>query len=383
MMKMKNKLTRIAVAAVFTIVMSSNLSFAASHKDNEDIDSLIQNQQQILDQLNAKKQKATNDEIVQHMKNLENQVSTLQNKKQYDAEGAVYALSAQVDSLKEQLSAQIEMQNKLLDEIKKMREEQAAPAQAATATSVNNAYSAPVSSTAYLVNPAPNENVGYTQDAVDAQGNSTMTFRYAPNQLYKIYCRTGYLTDLSFKDGEKIKFVGGGDTSAWSVSSTDVDGTPHLYIKPTTKTSSTNIIVTTNKHSYQILLNISDWYNPMVTWTYDGEDHVKNMIETEKDARTVTDKFAVSSYEQLNFDYEITGDSRNKPTMIFDDGQKTVIKFKKLGAKMPVLFARENGKRELSLVNYNIKDNCYIVDKIFSTLELRYSDKDIVRIKRK
>ena len=32
---------------------------------------------------------------------------------------------------------------------------------------------------------------GYTQDAIDARGSSTVTFAYAPNQLYKIYCRRG------------------------------------------------------------------------------------------------------------------------------------------------------------------------------------------------
>ena len=72
-----------------------------------------------------------------------------------------------------------------------------------------------------------------------------MTFRYAPNQLYKIYCRPGYLTDLALRKGETIKFVGGGDTSGWAVNNTTVDGVPHLYIKPIVDgTPDTNIIIT-------------------------------------------------------------------------------------------------------------------------------------------
>ena len=85
----------------------------------------------------------------------------------------------------------------------------------------------------YLVYPGGNGSTpSYTQDAINAQGNSTMIFAYAPNQLYKIYCRRGYLTDLAFHKGENIKFVGGGDTVGWTVTNSSVDGVPHLYIKP-------------------------------------------------------------------------------------------------------------------------------------------------------
>ena len=45
----------------------------------------------------------------------------------------------------------------------------------------------PAPSSYSLVNPAPgNERVSYTQDAINSQGNSTMVFTYAPEQLSKI-----------------------------------------------------------------------------------------------------------------------------------------------------------------------------------------------------
>ena len=50
-----------------------------------------------------------------------------------------------------------------------------------------------------LVNPSLTQKIEYTQDAANSQDNSTVVFKYAPNQLYKIYCRAGYLTDLSLK----------------------------------------------------------------------------------------------------------------------------------------------------------------------------------------
>jgi len=51
-----------------------------------------------------------------------------------------------------------------------------------------------------------------------------------------------------------------------------VDGVPHIYIKPVVETSTTNMIITTNKRSYQLILNTSNWYNPMVTWNYGYEE---------------------------------------------------------------------------------------------------------------
>ena len=42
-----------------------------------------------------------------------------------------------------------------------------------------------------------------------------MVFSYGPEQVYKIYCKIGYLTDIKFKDNEKITYVGGGDTAQW------------------------------------------------------------------------------------------------------------------------------------------------------------------------
>ena len=74
----------------------------------------------------------------------------------------------------------------------------------------------PAPTSGALVHPAPASHVNDTQDAVNAQGNATMTFAYSPTQLYKIYCRRGYLTDLAFRKGETIQFVGGGDTAGWA-----------------------------------------------------------------------------------------------------------------------------------------------------------------------
>ena len=231
----------------------------------------------------------------------------------------------------------------------------------------------------YLVYPGGDgSSASYTQDAINAQGNSTMVFVYAPNQLYKIYCRRGFLTDLSFHKGESIKFVGGGDTAGWMVTTSSVDGVPHLYIKPVVETGTTNLIVTTEKHSYQLILNTSGWYNPMVTWTYETE----GLADKIREDRLATEKVAAGSVANLDFNYRVSGgDSSHRPSMVFSDGEKTFIKFDKLMAKKYPLFIKEQGTKGMKIMSYKARDNYFIVDRVFDQAEIRLSDKEIITIR--
>ena len=373
---MKNNLKFKVLCGALALALSTsltNVSFAAETENSEDIEAQIQEQQKLLDDLNARKRNARENELKNQMKDIEEQLDTLKKEKNYDAQGAIDALSAQLAQIKDQLDAQAKTQellNQTLEKLNKLEKAQASPSGNG---SINR-----------LVNPGPKGNLSYTQDARNAQNNSTMVFAYAPDQLYKIYCRTGYLTDIALHDGETIKFVGGGDTSAWAINSTTVGKTPHIYIKPTVPTSTTNIIITTDKRSYQLIVCTSDWYNPMVKWTYGQEEAQIDFDKKQSDEKNITTPVNVMSVNDLNFDYKIrTKGDATKPEMVFDDGQKTVIRFKKNMNKMPALFIREKGHKTMSLTNYKLKDNAYMLDRLIDYAELRYSDTDIVTIERK
>ena len=274
-------------------------------------------------------------------------------------------IKARIDELDEKFESQRAIQKQILETLEKIESERV------------NGTSEVVSAYNPLVNPSQMQKIDYTQDAANSQDNSTVVFKYAPNQLYKIYCRAGYLTDLSLKKGETISFVGGGDTSAWAVEKATVDGVPYTYIKPTVATNTTNLIITTNKRSYQLILNTSDWYNPMVTWTYGQEDQSAiNLCEEQSTISKIN-----GNVESLNFNYKISGQSSVKPVAIFDDGEKTFLRFDKIPKRLPSLFIRNKGK--IFMANYKIRDNCYIVDTVADEIELRISDKEILRIKNK
>lgn len=235
-----------------------------------------------------------------------------------------------------------------------------------------------------LVNPAPAEYVNDTQDAINAQGNSTMTFAYSPTQIYKIYCRRGYLTDLAFRKGETIQFVGGGDTAGWAVSSATVDGVPHLYIKPVVEVSTTNLIITTDKRSYQLIVHSADWYNPMVTWTYAAEDRQDMLRNEQKEQALRTTSVNATSVENLDFNYRIKGKNKEYcPEMVFSDGMRVYLKFAKLPQQQVPIFVQEQGNRMMTLINYHQKDNYYIIETPFEKAQLRVNEHENITIEHK
>jgi type IV secretion system protein VirB9 len=91
--------------------------------------------------------------------------------------------------------------------------------------------------------------------------------------------------------------------------------------------------------------------------------------------------------DELRFDYAIKGDTPNwRPTRVFDDGQKIYIEFPEdlTVSEAPPLFITDGDDKIGKLVNYRIKGEFYIVDRLFDFAELRLGEKDqtIVRIER-
>lgn len=379
-MERSKNLRLMAATLGLTFTLSAPVSFASEDADEdygfiataEEIEAQIQEQRDLLNRLNAKKNSAREIESSRNrVKELEDRIRELEDEKRPDANSEIIdALTHQLGEIQTKLAKQTEIQELLDRTLKRLNELE------------TNGGGSPWS--AKLVNPMPKGDVSYTQDAVNAQNNSTMVFAYAPDQLYKIYCRTGFLTDIALREGENIKFVGGGDTSAWAINSSMVGKTPHLYIKPVVETNTTNIIITTDKRSYQLIVCTSDWYNPMVRWTYGAEDAAINFHKRQSDMENIAADANAVSAEALNFRYRVrvTG-SADKPDMVFDDGQKTIIRLSKNNGRLPALFIRERGHKALSLTNFKLRNNTYVLDRVVDYAELRYGEGDYVVIERK
>lgn len=379
--------------------------FYGAIASSEEIDAQIKEQRDLLNRLKDKKkeaEKSTNDASRRRIRELEEKIKTLEASKQEEERAdfsnavRVKELEAKIKTLENQkrdektkASESSEAMEQLMKQIEEMqlRLNEQTRTQFLLDRALSKLDSLEEQSRAgsyeRLVNPAPSEaEVSYTQDAINAQNNSTMVFRYAPDQLYKIYCRTGFLTDIALHEGETVKFVGGGDTSAWAINSSTVGKVPHIYIKPIVETSTTNVIITTDRRSYQLIVCTSDWYNPMVRWTYGAEEAAEAFRRQQIDEMNV--EANAVSVADLHFDYRVkaVGDVK-KPNMVFDDGKKTIIQIKRKNGRIPALFIRERGHKSLTLTNFKLTGDTFVLDQVIDYAELRYGDNDYIVIKRK
>lgn len=145
-------------------------------------------------------------------------------------------------------------------------------------------------------------------------------------------------------------------------------------------------MIATDRRTYHLELeSASSGYMAALSWRY-PQDELAQL--TARNQRAITRE--ASSIERgltlegLNFDYRISGDSPDwKPVRVFDDGRQVFIQMPATisTTDLPPLFVLgEEGESEL--VNYRVRSNYYIVDRLFRAAELRIGTKNqsVVRI---
>ena len=200
----------------------------------------------------------------------------------------------------------------------------------------------------------------------------------------KIVCRPMYVTDVILQPGESVTGVHPGDPVRWSfvpsVSGAAENAQTHVLIKPLASDISTNVIINTDRRTYQLdLVSNSKDFMPSVSFSYPDEplkaweSFFAEVKRKRDDNVTLASGYAVNP-EDLHLEYEIRGkDSlRWKPVRVWDDGVKTYIRFKEGSAlksvEAPVLVVYEH-KKEV-LVNYRAARDMYVVDRVFDKAAL-------------
>lgn len=223
--------------------------------------------------------------------------------------------------------------------------------------------------------------------------NAIMQYAFSPGSLYQVYTAPMRVTDLALEPGERILGQpASGDIVRWvlAVGKSMDHGIEqsHVYIKPTRPDLETNLAINTDRRTYLLELHsFKDTYMAAVKWQYPEEEVAR--LEKEAETNEALDKSAapIVSVDALNFKYEvkaIKGEPRWKPLQVFDDGKKTFIRFPTamLVREAPALFVWRN--KETQLVNYRVRNELYVVDRLIDSAELRLGqqDQEVVRIDR-
>jgi type IV secretion system protein TrbG len=233
-------------------------------------------------------------------------------------------------------------------------------------------------------------NAAATREPVKAgYVNAIQVYPYSSGALYRLYAAVNQVSDVALQPGEKLVSVSTGDTVRWIVGdTTSGEGTTaqvHILVKPIAPDLKTNLLITTERRTYHLELESTEaTYMSSLSWTYPEDELIA--IRKRNDEASGTDSVplaGVESFDQLNFRYRIEGRASFAPARVFDDGAKVYIQFASSlpqGEAPPLFVQGSNGAP--ALVNYRVRGNTYIVDRLFAVAELRLGAKpqSIVKI---
>jgi type IV secretion system protein VirB9 len=213
---------------------------------------------------------------------------------------------------------------------------------------------------------------------------------FSEGAIYHVMTAPDRVTDIGLQAGEALVAVASGDTARWVIGDTtsgqgDTKRT-HVLVKPYSPGLSTNLVITTDRRTYHLMLSSSGGVAmSALSWTYPADELVaiKRAAAAAEAARPIADGL---SPESLHFNYEISGDKPTwRPLRAFDDGRQTFIQLPEtigVDEAPPLFLVDEKGAAQL--VNYRMAGRFYIVDRIFTAAELRLGTKNqqVVRIQR-
>lgn len=231
------------------------------------------------------------------------------------------------------------------------------------------------------------------QRPVNASSVESKTiYTYLPDAVYMVYGAVNHIVDIQLQPGEKLTSPpAAGDTVRWIVGTASSGSGPetvtHVLLKPVRPDIETNFLITTDRHAYRLYARASkNFFVPTIAWVYPQEEATKAALlrrdEQVKEEQMISPPVPP---EKLNFEYQVKAEDDYPwtPLRVFDDGQKTYIQMPPdmSASEAPAFFIRDG--KELNLVNYRLKGEYFVIDRLLEEGELRSGTRDIVKIQRR
>ena len=236
-------------------------------------------------------------------------------------------------------------------------------------------------------------NAARIQPSRAAYLNAVQVYPFTEGALYQVYAAPGEITDIALEPGEQLVGSGpvaAGDTVRWVIGDTE-SGTGagkriHILLKPTAANLPTNLVINTDRRTYHLELRSDEkTYMASVSWAY-PQDQLIALRAQNTIADTAAPVASGIDINSLNFRYRLEGDNPAwRPLRAFDDGRQVFIEFPSgiaQGEMPPLWIVGPQGEGQL--VNYRVRGNYMIVDRLFAAAELKLGadPQAIVRIVR-
>jgi P-type conjugative transfer protein TrbG len=210
--------------------------------------------------------------------------------------------------------------------------------------------------------------------------NAVQVYPFSDGALYQLYAAPGEITDIALEAGERLVGTGpvaAGDTVRWIIGDTESGSGAtkrvHILVKPTRPDLVTNLIINTDRRTYHLELRSAEkTYMASVSWAY-PQDQLIALRRQNAAADAAAPIASGVDIGALNFRYRIEGDDPAwRPLRAFDDGRQVFIEFPSgigQGEMPPLWVIGAEGGAEL--VNYRVRGNHMIIDRLFAAAELR------------
>ncbi|MBX9898431.1 MAG: P-type conjugative transfer protein TrbG [Qipengyuania sp.] len=216
--------------------------------------------------------------------------------------------------------------------------------------------------------------------------NAMQVYPYTGGALYQVYTAVGQITDIALQPGEQLVGSGpvaAGDTVRWIIGDTQSGSGAtlqvHILVKPTRADLMTNLVINTNLRTYHLELRSTErTYMASVSWQY-PQDQLIALRRQNAQAEAARPIATGVDLANINFRYAIEGDRAPwRPLRAYDDGRQVFIEFPRgIGqGEMPPIFVVGPEGNTSELVNYRVRGNYMIVDRLFAAAELRFGAGD-------
>lgn len=187
-----------------------------------------------------------------------------------------------------------------------------------------------------------------------------------------IFVKPGFKTDILLPAGDKLQRITCGDRQRFDIKTyyDKSDLRWHVYIQPYQHDITTNIIISTDRHTFQAKFETTELLKPFVRW-----DVPDDVYAGYKDRNVVMD---VENVKDLNFDYDHNGklSAAWAPLNVFDDKHwNTYLSFEKniLQRINPVILGKsEDGS--MVIVPYEKRGDIIVMNKVYKEFDVRVGD---------
>lgn len=214
--------------------------------------------------------------------------------------------------------------------------------------------------------------------------DGSLRYLYGAQQI-TIVCAVLQICDIALQPGERVNDVRIGDRGGWdvapAVSGSGAQQVVHLVLKPHDVGLETSMMVTTNRRTYHFRLRshrrdfmarVSFEYPEDASALWDALRLRLDELPKQRVLPTSSDAGPIGLIDALDFRYDIRGQAPWRPVRVYNDGTRTVIQMPAAmrHTEAPVLLVvRPQGQSaddsDLSLVNYRLQADRFIVDTVF------------------